>query len=255
MVTTDRGRQFDSSLFTSLNTLLGVAHFRTTAYHPQANGKVERWHRSLKSALKCHNSEDWVTSLPTILLGLRNVLLDSGFSASQLLFGSSLRLPGEFLTPDPASGNESTIDLFVQQLRDRLRLMRPVLRNLRSSQQTFVHPELSKTSHVFVRVDAVRRPLQQPYDGPFRVVKRGDKTFILDRNGKEDVVSIDRLKPAFLLNEDAAYLPIAGCPTNSSSSPSGQPPSTAPATVPDHQTLPMSTRRGRVIQLPVRFRL
>ena len=50
-VTSDRGPQFTSALWTALNTLLGVQHHRTTAYHPQANGIIERLHRQLKSAL------------------------------------------------------------------------------------------------------------------------------------------------------------------------------------------------------------
>ena len=44
-ITTDQGRQFESNLFRQLNELTGTTHFKTTAYHPQANGMVERFHR------------------------------------------------------------------------------------------------------------------------------------------------------------------------------------------------------------------
>ena len=43
-VTTDRGRQFESNLWYSFTQLLGTRHLRTTAYHPCANGLVERLH-------------------------------------------------------------------------------------------------------------------------------------------------------------------------------------------------------------------
>ena len=46
---------------------------------------------------------------------------------------------------------------------------------------------------VYVRVDAAKSPLVRPYTGPFRVLERGEKFFILDLNGKRDSVSIDRL--------------------------------------------------------------
>ena len=43
-IITDRGRQFESRLWTSLMTLLGTKRSRTTAYYPQTNGMVERFH-------------------------------------------------------------------------------------------------------------------------------------------------------------------------------------------------------------------
>ena len=51
---TDRGRQFKSKLWHTLMTLLGSKRARTTAYHPQSNGIVERFHRQLKAALKAN---------------------------------------------------------------------------------------------------------------------------------------------------------------------------------------------------------
>nr|CDS32302.1 gag pol polyprotein [Hymenolepis microstoma] len=45
---------------------------------------------------------------------------------------------------------------------------------------------------------AVKKPLQPPYDGPYKVLQRNPKYFILDRSGTKDSVSIDRLKPAYL---------------------------------------------------------
>jgi len=49
---------------------------------------------------------------------------------------------------------------------------------------------------VFVRHDALRSPLQPPYDGPYRVLERKDKCYVLDLAGRQDTVSIDLLKPA-----------------------------------------------------------
>ena len=51
-ITTDQGRQFESGLWRQLMKLLGTKRIHTTAYHPIANGLVERFHRQLKSALK-----------------------------------------------------------------------------------------------------------------------------------------------------------------------------------------------------------
>ncbi|VDP97028.1 unnamed protein product [Trichobilharzia regenti] len=63
---------------------------------------------------------------------------------------------------------------------------------------TFVHSCLKTSTHVFVRRDSVRRPLEPQYDVPYKVNKRMDKFFVLDKKGREHTVSIDRLKPAYL---------------------------------------------------------
>ena len=57
---------------------------------------------------------------------------------------------------------------------------------------------------VYVRHDAVRGPLQRPYDGPFRVIRREPKFFVIDRNGHHDSVTIDRLKVAYTDEQSTA---------------------------------------------------
>ncbi|XP_011406350.1 PREDICTED: sulfated surface glycoprotein 185-like [Amphimedon queenslandica] len=52
----------------------------------------------------------------------------------------------------------------------------------------------SISTHVVVRRDSVKRPLQCPYDGPYKVL---NKYFTIDLQGKHDNVSIDQLKPAY----------------------------------------------------------
>ncbi|GFV27790.1 transposon Ty3-G Gag-Pol polyprotein [Trichonephila clavipes] len=49
---------------------------------------------------------------------------------------------------------------------------------------------------VFLRIDRVRKTLEPPYAGPFKVLSRTDKVFKLEINGKAVSVSIDRLKAA-----------------------------------------------------------
>ncbi|KAG8235837.1 hypothetical protein J437_LFUL016098 [Ladona fulva] len=99
-ITTDQGRQFISTLFAELCQLLGSHPSKTCAYHPASNGLVERFHRHLKAALMCHEGVRWTEALPVILLGIRSAWRDDlGTTAATLLYGESLRLPGEFFTP------------------------------------------------------------------------------------------------------------------------------------------------------------
>ena len=82
---------------------LGTSHIRTTAYHPQANGIIERFHRQLKVALKTHSDPaQWYDALPLVLLGIRTALKsDIGCSVAELVYGTTLRIPGEFFIANP----------------------------------------------------------------------------------------------------------------------------------------------------------
>ena len=104
-ITTDRGRQFESRLWTSLMTLLGAQRSRTTAYHPQAKGMVERFHRQLKAALKAQpNPDAWRDTLPLILLGICTALKeDISATTAEMVYGTTLHLPGEFVNPSPTT--------------------------------------------------------------------------------------------------------------------------------------------------------
>jgi len=95
--TSDRGGQFESTLWQSLMRRLGIRHVRTTAYHPAANGMVERLHRQLKASLMAHGSTaTWRQALPLALLGIRTAIKeDLGHSPAEFVYGEMLRLPGE----------------------------------------------------------------------------------------------------------------------------------------------------------------
>lgn len=56
-LTTDQGRKFESELFNKLSGLLGITRIRTMAYRPQSNGRIERWHCTLKVAIMAHVEE------------------------------------------------------------------------------------------------------------------------------------------------------------------------------------------------------
>ncbi|KAK3757386.1 hypothetical protein RRG08_050088 [Elysia crispata] len=94
-ISSDRGSQFTSSLWSEIAARLGVKLHHTSAYHPQANGMIERFYRTLKTALKARlTGPNWVEELPWVLLGLRTTPKeDLGYSSAELVYDEPLTIP------------------------------------------------------------------------------------------------------------------------------------------------------------------
>ena len=196
-ITSDRGTSFTSHLWTQLARLLGTSLHHTTAYNPKANSMVERLHRSLKAALmsRCNNST-WLPQLPWVLLGLRTTPKDdTKLSPAEMVLGEPLVVPGEFF-PDAPDAPDIT------RLRNIVGKYAPCKQTYKPSTRRHVPRDLHTTKFVFVRTDSHRPPLTPPYTGPYEVIERKDKAFLLRIKGTDDWISIDRLKPAYLQDDD-----------------------------------------------------
>ena len=97
---------------------------------------------------------------------------------------------------------------------------------------------------MFIRIDAVRSPLQHPYDGPFPVLHRYEKFFTFDINGRIDNLSIDRLKPVFV-NHPSTASPISPPPDTPSSATTPMIPASRPSYSDIVRRNPTTTRFGR----------
>lgn len=262
-ITTDQGRQFESSLFTELTQMIGIRHLRTTAYHPQANGIIERWHRTLKAAICCKNTTQWSDQLPIILLGLRTSYKDDiKASPAELVYGSTLKIPAEFFHTNPLTSSPPPTE-FTQSLRKTMETLRPTQTAWHNHKAIFIHSDLQSCSHVFVRNDTVRPALTPPYQGPYAVLERNDKWFRVQINDKAVTISIDRLKPCHMPNQPAGIqqptstpqlaptpLPTSTPQLASTPQPASRPP--APSSHADIST--GVTRSQRRVVIPLRYR-
>ncbi|GFW26356.1 transposon Tf2-6 polyprotein [Trichonephila clavipes] len=167
---TDQGRQFEAELFRSIAAICGAKVAHTTSYHPQCNGKVERLHRTLKGAIKAHNNIRWTESLHTVLLGLRAAIRpDISYTIAQMVYGTSIKLPGEFFDPPTINMDPQN---FVAKLQQHMAELKPLKSPSNRKQNIFVHKDLKSCSHVFLRIDRVKKALEPPYEGPYTVQKR-----------------------------------------------------------------------------------
>ena len=209
-VTTDRGAQFNSQLWREMMSRLGCVSIKTTAFHPQGNGLVERLHRRLKDSLRCHaqgDAQHWIERLPLIMLHIRSALRDDAtVSPAMAMYGTPLTLPGDMIHPPACRPMDVTS--YTQQLMSYMQALAPAKsRSYPSS--SYVDKTLLSATHVFVRNEA-KRGLQPNYRGPFKVIARRPKYFKVDLPKGVDTVSIDRLKAAHLTD---AFLQSGENPT------------------------------------------
>lgn len=189
-------------------------------------------------------TEQWVAELPSVLLGLRSCLRsDTQISAAELVYGEVIRLPGDFFQPTTQEISDNVT--FLQNLRKKISNLAAVPKRCLRQEKIFVHPELKDCSHVFVRCDSVTKPLTPPYTGPFKVIDRTEKYYKIKQGESVKVISINRLKPAFLLYNEKQSTNMASSPMNDSDEPN-----MGHANI---NNAPKATRSGRISKPTVRF--
>ena len=198
-IITDRGSQFESDLFNSLSKQLGIKHLRSTAYHPQTNGMIERFHRTFKQSLRILSYEAcWTKAIPFVLLGWRNTTARSiEGSPAQLLFGTGTSMPNELIDESCKSSLEE-----INQARNHFLTFdtNPSFSNA-SSAKPFVPKSLSTATHVWIRAIS-DSGLKPRYLGPFRLISVDGSVAQIHLNGQTETININRLKPAFGYQDD-----------------------------------------------------
>ncbi len=156
---------------------------------------VERFHRSLKASLRARlANSDWISHLPMVLLGLRATPKDdTGLSVSEAVYGAPLSLPGELVDVP-----ELLPDAVLRKVNRAVEgFAIPPPHHVRPAPPNQLPAALISAKYVFVREDSVISSLAPRYRGPYLVIDRRDKFFRLQIGSKQDVVSVDRLKPVF----------------------------------------------------------
>ena len=133
-ILTDQGTNFMSATLEEVYRLLQVKRIRTSPYHPQTDGLVERFNATLKLMLKKFvnkKGKDWDEYLPYLLFAYREVPQEStGFSPFELLFGRRVRGPLDVLKEawTAQTGEETPAIVHMMEMRERLQDMADVVK-------------------------------------------------------------------------------------------------------------------------------
>ena len=211
----DQGRQFESHLIKEICKLLRVNKTRTTPYHPQGDGLVERFNRTLLNMLaicaKDHPFE-WEYHIRKVCMAYNSSVHSStGYTPFYLMFGRQARLPVDIMYSTreqvPKPHGEYARDLQVR-LQSAFDLVRENVSKEQQRQKDFYDIKIhgnpfQKEDLVWLHTPAVKkgasRKLHHPWSGPFKVIKKiSESTYRIQQlygNRHRKVVHFDRLKP------------------------------------------------------------
>ena len=183
----DNGNSFVANLYQDIMKTFNIEVKFTPAYHAATNGAIERRHQTIKNALKAslvdmgnNHGDKWMRALPWVLLGKRVAYqpdLDS--SASMLVFGKSVDIPGQVLGhPGPPLNNLQTRALLEEMYKLEAN---PAIET--SSKTTYNDISFTdNTTHVYIKKEDPRG-LSPRFEGPYEILSRPSRSQVEVRLG------------------------------------------------------------------------
>ena len=211
-ILTDQGSVFTGKLTRELCELLGIKHLKTSPYHPQTDGCLERWHASLKSMLRKYptRQSEWDRLLKYMLFAYRSAPhKNTGFSPFEMVYGRQLRGPLEVLKEGWVSGDlrQTNAVEWVNEVREKMSMMKELMdvKEAKAKQamkkgydKKATNRAFEEGSLVLVRTPDLEGKLADLWDGPFEVTRIiSPVTYQLavpHRRSKCMVAHINRLK-------------------------------------------------------------
>ena len=114
-IQSDQGSNFMSGLFQQVMDELGIKQYRSSAYHPESQGALERFHQTLKKMIRSYcfdTNRDWDEGVHLLLFAVRESVQESlGFSPFELVFGHSVRGPLKLFKEKVLSHDDVSLNL------------------------------------------------------------------------------------------------------------------------------------------------
>ncbi|KAL6418720.1 hypothetical protein ACFW04_011841 [Cataglyphis niger] len=206
-ILTDQGTNFLSALMRNLTKRFNIQHFKTTAYHPQSNGSIERSHHVLTEYLKTQveKEKEWDNYINMAMFSY-NTSVHEGtkFSPFELIFGRIARLPSAHIPID--ENLEITYQQYLTDLFNKINdIQEEARKNLIAAKERSkyyydrkINPQNFRVgSYVFLLKESARGKFSDQYTGPHEVIEILPQynVKILIKN-KPRIVHINKLKLA-----------------------------------------------------------
>ncbi|XP_068739463.1 uncharacterized protein [Montipora capricornis] len=186
----DQETNFESRVFAEICKLLDIKKTRTTPMHPQSDGQVERFNRTLVEMLRGkikEDQKDWDLQLPACMMAYRGAVHEStGVSSNLLMLGRELEVPLDAITEAPPDAPPLKTD-YAQAVQKRLAMYR--IQKSRKAKPKVVHSDRLKPY--------LRPPLE-------RWIPRGQTQLSNPREEKREASDVD--SPVFV--EDGQSAPV-----------------------------------------------
>lgn len=207
IILTDRGKSFQTDLIKQVYAEFGVNHVTSTAYHPQTNGLVERFNKTLSTMLSMYvrrDHRDWDKYLAHAVFAYNTTVQDStGYSPFYLMHGYEAKMPLDATDPNP---EQSLSDHFERLQEARERAVEATLKTQQVQKQQYDRGRRVVLYQAGEKVWLYRprghigqtTKLRHPYEGPYEILR------VLDRSNYElnitgprprlEIVHVSRLK-------------------------------------------------------------
>jgi hypothetical protein len=204
---TDQGRNFDCQLIQDVCKLLHVKKTRSTAYHPQSNGVIERFNQTLAQMIRTHamENQDWDEDLAFLMAAYRSTKHPAtGYSPNFMMFGREVYSPLELQFPLPRTDvQQSDQHEYALALQEKLehsyQRAREKLKETAERQKRDYDARATENAYpvgsLVYKHSNICHKFESPWSGPYIVIKKfSPAVYKIRGKKKSEVIHHDRLK-------------------------------------------------------------
>lgn len=211
-ILTDQGSNFISELVQQFEYLFKIEHIKTTAWHPQSNGNIERMHSTIKNLIKTaieDNKTEWDMNLKLITLAYNTTISEStGYTPFELTFGREANIPSS-LTKMPTVTYDQLIEkwkkqyeLWIIKAREKIQLQMEKAKKRIDENIVRTQPLYNIGDLVKWKNNNLQHKLEPSWKGPGIIVQIFDNNNVeIKYNNKIFRLHLDQVMPYYVLDE------------------------------------------------------